>query len=78
MLPTLYVLGLFTFVRLAESSVEDVLYGRASNRIRNYYLEQAGDQARLFVLSGHDDPIGALANMGLTRPAGGCTSPRRR
>lgn len=65
-LPTLYVLGLFTFVRLAESSVEDVLYGRAINRIRNYYFELAGDQARLFVLSGHDDPIGVLANMGLS------------
>jgi hypothetical protein len=65
-LPTLYVLGLFTFVRLVESSVEDVLYGRAINRIRNHYLELAGDQARLFVLSGHDDPIGVLANMGLS------------
>jgi hypothetical protein len=65
-LPTLYVLGLFTFVRLVESSVEDVLYGRAINRIRNYYLELAGDQERLFVLSGHDDPIGVLANMGLS------------
>jgi hypothetical protein len=67
-LPTLYVLGLFTFVRLVESSVEDVLYGRAINRIRSYYLELAGDQARLFVLSGHDDPAGVLANMGL-RPS---------
>jgi hypothetical protein len=65
-LPTLYVLGLFTFVRLVESSVEDVLYGRAINRIRNYYLELAGAQARLFVLSGHDDPIGVLTNMGLS------------
>jgi len=65
-LPTLYGLGLFTFVRLVESSVEDVLYGRAIKRIRNYYLELAGDQARLFVLSGHDDPIGVLANMGLS------------
>jgi hypothetical protein len=64
-LPTLYVLGLFTFVRLVESSVEDVLYGRAINRIRHHYLELAGNQARLFVLSGHDDPAGVLANMGL-------------
>jgi hypothetical protein len=65
-LPTLYVLGLFTFVRLVETSIEDVLYGRAINRIRHYYLELAGDQARLFVLSGHDDPAGVLANMALT------------
>ena len=60
------MLGLFTFVRLVESSVEDVLYGRAINRIRHYYLELAGDQARLFVLSGHDDPAGVLTNMGLS------------
>ena len=43
-----------------------MLYERAINRIRNYYLELAGDQARLFVLSGHDSPIGVLANMGLS------------
>jgi hypothetical protein len=67
-LPTLYVLGVFTFVRLVESSVEDVLYGRAINRIRSYYLQLAGDQAGLFVLSGRDDPAGVLANMGL-RPS---------
>src|SRR5919198_4933605 len=30
-LPTLFVLGLFTFVRLVESSIEDMLYGRAIN-----------------------------------------------
>jgi hypothetical protein len=64
-LPTLYLLGLFTFVRLVETTVEDLLYGRAINRIRNYYLQLAGDEARLFMLSGHDDPRGVLANMGL-------------
>jgi hypothetical protein len=64
-LPTLYVLGLFTFVRLVETMVEDFLYGRAINRIRHHYLELAGEQARLFMLSAHDDAIGVLANMGL-------------
>jgi hypothetical protein len=64
-LPTLFFLGLFTFVRLVESSVEDVLYGRAINRIRHYYLELAGEDAGYFMLSGHDDPRGVLANMGL-------------
>jgi hypothetical protein len=33
-LPTLFFLGVFTFVRLVQSSVEDVRYGRAINRIR--------------------------------------------
>lgn len=64
-LPTLYFLGLFTFIRLVESSVEDILYGRAINRIRHYYLELAGSKAALFMLSAHDDVPGVLANMGV-------------
>jgi hypothetical protein len=64
-LPTLFFLGIFTFVRLVESSVEDIFYGRAINRIRHYYLELAGEQGRYFMLSGHDDAPGVLSNMGL-------------
>ncbi|HSD24786.1 MAG TPA: hypothetical protein VLB79_10720 [Solirubrobacterales bacterium] len=64
-LPTLYVLGLFTFTRLVQSTVEDIFYGRAINRIRHYYLELAGEQARLFMLSGNDDAPGVLSNMAL-------------
>jgi hypothetical protein len=64
-LPTLFALGIFTFVRTVESSVEDVLYGRAINRIRAYYLEMAGPEARWFVMKGHDDALGVLANMGI-------------
>jgi hypothetical protein len=67
-LPTLYVLGLFTFVRLVTSSTEDLLYGRAINRIRGYYLEIAGEDARYLLLGGHDDTPGVLANMGIVRP----------
>jgi hypothetical protein len=68
-LPTLYMLGVFTFARLIASSVEDLLYGRAINRIRNYYLQVAGDQARFLMLGAHDDPLGVLANMGIDRPS---------
>ena len=68
-LPTLFFLGLSTFVRLVESSVEDIVYGRAINRIRHYYLEHAGPQARYFMLTGHDDVFGVIRNMGL--PPGG-------
>lgn len=67
-LPTLFALGVFTFVRTVESSVEDILYGRAINRIRAYYLEHAGPESRWFLLSGYDDPRGVIANMGL-RPS---------
>jgi hypothetical protein len=64
-LPTLFFLGVFTFARLVQSSTEDVRYGRAINRIRHYYLELAGENARYFLMSGHDDPRGVLSDMGL-------------
>jgi len=61
-LPTVYVLGIFTFIRVVECSAEDYRYGLAINRIRNYYKQIAGDQAQLFLLSGHDDGEGVFAN----------------
>jgi hypothetical protein len=64
-LPTLYVLGVFTFIRVVECSAEDFRYGVAINRIRNYYKRIAGDQAALFLLSGHDDGRGVFANAAL-------------
>ncbi len=64
-LPTLYVLGAVTFVRLVECSAEDFRYGLAINRIRAYYKEIAGDRADLFLLSAHDDPPGVLATTAL-------------
>jgi hypothetical protein len=68
-LPTLYVLGAVTFVRLVECGAEDFRYGLAINRIRHYYKEVAGNRANLFLLSGHDDGAGVFENMGL--PAAG-------
>jgi hypothetical protein len=65
-LPTLYVLGLFTFIRVVENGVEDLMMGRAINRIRNYYLDVAGPEARYFMLSGHDDALGVMRNMGVS------------
>ena len=61
-LPTLYVLGVFTFVRVVECGAEDFRYGVAINRIRNYYKQIAGDQRKLFLLSGHDDGRGVFEN----------------
>lgn len=61
-LPTLYLLGVFTHVRLVECGAEDFRYGLAINRIRGYYKELAGDQSELFLLSGHDDGAGVFAN----------------
>jgi hypothetical protein len=61
-LPTLYLLGVFTFVRLVECGAEDFRYALAINRIRGYYKQLAGDEAKLFLLSGHDDGRGVFAN----------------
>jgi hypothetical protein len=68
-LPTVFLLGLFTHMRLVESSIEDLIYGRAINRIRHFYLEIAGEKARYFVMSGNDDIWGVMRNMGLTAPS---------
>jgi hypothetical protein len=65
-LPALVFLGTVTFVRVLETGIEDAIYGLAINRIRHYYLELAGDDARYFVLGGNDDVQGGLANMGLS------------
>jgi hypothetical protein len=64
-LPTLYVLGIVTYVRLVECGAEDFRYGLAINRIRHYYKEVAGERANLFLLSAHDDGAGVFENMGL-------------
>jgi hypothetical protein len=65
-LPTLFALGVFTFARLVELGAEDFLLGRAINRIRNLYIQHAGDARPYFLLSGNDDHIGVMANMGLS------------
>jgi hypothetical protein len=62
-LPAVFFLGLVTYVRVLQSSVEDIVYARAINRIRHYYTEIDPSQAHYFLLSGRDDVRGALANM---------------
>ena len=64
-LPTVYVLGCATYLRLVECGAEDLRYGMAINRIRGYYKELADERADLFLLSGHDDAAGVFLNMGL-------------
>lgn len=47
-LPAIVVLGEFTYVRLLENSIEDVLFQRRINRIRRYYLGLHPDAAPFF------------------------------
>jgi hypothetical protein len=51
-LPPLVFLGTVTFVRAVETGIEDAICGQAINRIRRFYLELAGEDARYFALGG--------------------------
>jgi hypothetical protein len=64
-LPAVFFLGLVTYVRVLQGSVEDIIYAMAINRIRHYYTTIDPSQAHYFLLSGSDDFRGALANMSL-------------
>jgi hypothetical protein len=55
-----------TYVRLLKRRSRSFYYARAINRIRSYYLELAGADARYFLLTGHDDAPGKFENMGLS------------
>jgi hypothetical protein len=76
-LPALDGLGLLGLVRVVYSSVEDVRYARAINRIRADSLQLAGPAARYFSLVAHGDAAGVLANMAILRPHAGSCTPRR-
>ena len=63
-LPILAFLGLATFVRVLENSIEDLFYARAIGRIRQYYVEQAGpERSHYFMLEPGDSIEVALRNM---------------
>jgi hypothetical protein len=47
-LPALFLLGEFTYIRLLENSIEDVLLQRSIKRIRRYYLGLHPDAAEFF------------------------------
>jgi hypothetical protein len=66
--PSLLFLGIFTFKRVLQTAVEDIIYARGINRIRHYYIEVAPEVRRYFIQSVHDDTAGALRGMGITPP----------
>jgi hypothetical protein len=67
--PSLFLLGIATFVRLCQTAVESTNHARGMSRIRHYYLEQAPELARYFVHSSHDDLSGVLEDMAIYVPA---------
>jgi hypothetical protein len=65
LLPALLFLGIFTFRRVLQTAVEDIIYARGINRIRHYYVEIAPEVRRYLMQPIHDDTEGALRGMGI-------------
>jgi hypothetical protein len=63
--PTLVFLGLVTFMRVMQSGIEDLIYGRGINRIRHLYQEHVPEMRPYFVLSAHDDEAGVFGNLAM-------------
>ena len=69
LLPALLLMGVMTFVRILQSTIEDTFLLRAINRIRHFYLELVPAAEQYLSLSVRDDPSGALWDVG-ARPGG--------
>jgi hypothetical protein len=67
LLPTLFFLGLVTFERTLQSSIEDMFMSRGINRIRHLYVELAPQSERYFIYPTSDDPAAWMRDMGVTR-----------
>jgi hypothetical protein len=63
--PSVFLLGLFTFERVLQSGLEDLICVREIQRIRHYYIEQAPELADYFLMSTHDDAAGTAQDMGV-------------
>lgn len=59
-LPVLLLVGLGTFLRLNDITIEDARLVAGMNRLRHAYLELAPDLEPYFVTSHHDDEAGVL------------------
>ena len=64
--PSLFFLGLVTFERVVQVSIEDVLYARGINRIRHFYVEVAPEIEKYFVLGHYDDEASVYGKMNTT------------
>ncbi len=58
LLPVVLFIGIATFLRLAHSLHEAILYTQGMNRIRHLFQEHAPSAAPYYVLSSHDDVTG--------------------
>jgi hypothetical protein len=64
-LPALVLLGMTTYARLADLAVHDAYYARGIGRIRSFYFEIAGDDARRYwLLPAGDDKHAVVGHAG--------------
>jgi hypothetical protein len=64
-LPALIILGVFTFVRLVETSVENMVFMRRIEVIRRYYATLDPAAAAFFASAEDAGAVPALANTGM-------------
>jgi hypothetical protein len=62
--PSLVLMGLFTFERVLQSGIEDLIYARGIALIRHLYLQHAPQMQPYFILSAHDESGKPLLNVG--------------
>lgn len=63
--PSLFFLGIFTFARVVQIMIADVVNAVGINRIRHYYVELAPEVRRYFAHAIHDDMAG-VSPLGVT------------
>ena len=68
-LPALIILGIFTFVRMVETSVENMVFLRRIEAIRRYYATLDPAAAAFFASADGTDAAAALASTGMRASA---------
>jgi hypothetical protein len=63
--PTLWFLGLVTFERTLQSTIEDILYARGMSRLRHLFLEYAPDMRPYFILSTSDESTATVRSIAM-------------
>jgi hypothetical protein len=64
LIPLIFI-GVATYVRVQQASIEDAIYERGMNRIRRYIVETAPQAQPYLVLSTNDDLAGTMHNLAI-------------
>lgn len=64
-LPSLYFIGIVSFVRSVQVAIEDMAHARGMARIRHFFVERSPGVRSYLVHSAHDDYRGTFNSFGL-------------